>query len=49
MRAGFLSDDEAGRARACARRSAGDPLLTAEQKQALLNVYESYVARKRES
>ena len=44
VRAGLLSRRR-GHARACARRSPRDPLLTADQKQALLNVYESYVGQ----
>ena len=43
VRAGFLSDEDAelpGVREAIGR----DPLLTAEQKQALLNVYESYLS-----
>jgi transcriptional regulator with XRE-family HTH domain len=43
VRAGFLSDDEAERPNV--REAIGrDPLLTAEQKQALLNVYDSYLS-----
>ena len=42
VRAGLLSDDNA--AAPSVREAIGrDPFLTAEQKQALLNVYESYV------
>jgi transcriptional regulator with XRE-family HTH domain len=42
VRAGLLSDDEA--AAPSVREAIGrDPLLTAEQKHVLLNVYESYV------
>ena len=45
VRAGLLADD--GRRRAEVREAIGrDPLLTAEQKQALLNVYDSYVGRR---
>src|SRR5262245_19412456 len=41
VRAGLLTDDDA---RPNVREAIGaDPLLTADQKQALLNVYESYV------
>ena len=41
VRAGLLSDDDAAPS---VRDAIGrDPLLTAEQRQALLNVYESYV------
>jgi transcriptional regulator with XRE-family HTH domain len=43
VRAGFLSDDDAEVP--SVREAIGrDPLLTAEQKQALLNVYESYLS-----
>src|SRR4051794_14565626 len=43
VRAGLLSDDDT---RPSVRDAIGrDPLLTAEQKHALLNVYESYVGR----
>jgi transcriptional regulator with XRE-family HTH domain len=43
VRAGLLSEDDA---LPSVRDAIGrDPLLTAEQKQALLNVYESYVGR----
>lgn len=43
VRAGFLSDDDADVP--SVREAIGrDPLLTAEQKQALLNVYESYLS-----
>ena len=42
VRAGLLSEDDA--AAPSVREAIGrDPLLTAEQKQALLNVYESFV------
>jgi transcriptional regulator with XRE-family HTH domain len=41
VRAGLLSEDDTGPSVRDA--IARDPLLTAEQKQALLNVYESYV------
>jgi transcriptional regulator with XRE-family HTH domain len=42
VRAGLLSDEEA--AAPSVREAIGrDPMLTPEQKQALLNVYESYV------
>ena len=42
MRAGLLTDEDD--AAPSVREAIGrDPLLTAEQKQALLNVYESYV------
>jgi transcriptional regulator with XRE-family HTH domain len=45
VRAGLLSEDEAV---PNVRDAIGaDPLLTADQKQALLNVYESYVGRER--
>ncbi len=45
VRAGFLSDDEAERPNV--REAIGrDPLLTAEQKQALLNVYEQLPPRR---
>ncbi|MGI9052232.1 MAG: helix-turn-helix domain-containing protein [Ilumatobacteraceae bacterium] len=44
VRAGLLSDDDA--ARPSVREAiSGDPLLTPAQKQALLNVYDSYVGR----
>jgi transcriptional regulator with XRE-family HTH domain len=43
VHAGFLTDDEAERPNV-REAIAQDPLLTAEQKQALLNVYESYLA-----
>jgi transcriptional regulator with XRE-family HTH domain len=43
VRAGFLSDDDAERPNV-REAIANDPLLTAEQKQALLNVYDSYVS-----
>ncbi len=43
VRAGFLADD--GADAPSVREAIGrDPLLTAEQKQALLNVYESYLS-----
>lgn len=43
VRAGFLSDEDAEVP--SVREAIGrDPLLTAEQKQALLNVYESYLS-----
>jgi transcriptional regulator with XRE-family HTH domain len=43
VRAGLLTDDDE---LPSVREAIGrDPLLTAEQKQALLNVYESYVGR----
>ena len=42
VQAGLLSDDEAG-VPSVREAIARDPLLTADQKQALLNVYESYV------
>jgi transcriptional regulator with XRE-family HTH domain len=42
VQAGLLSDDEAA-APSVREAIARDPLLTADQKQALLNVYESYV------
>src|SRR5436190_1054967 len=43
VQAGILSDDEA---LPSVREAIGrDPLLTSEQKQALINVYESYVGR----
>ena len=42
-RAGFLNPDH--RARGVREAIAADPLLTPEQQQALLNVYESYVGR----
>ena len=43
VHAGFLADDEAERPNV-REAIAQDPLLTAEQKQALLNVYESYLS-----
>jgi transcriptional regulator with XRE-family HTH domain len=44
VRAGLLSDDDA--AAPSVREAVGrDPLLTAEQKQVLLGVYDSYVGR----
>ena len=42
VRAGLLSEDEA-KAPSVREAVSRDPLLTAEQKQALLNVYDSYV------
>jgi transcriptional regulator with XRE-family HTH domain len=42
VRAGLLTDEEA-KAPSVREAIGRDPLLTAEQKQALLNVYESYV------
>ncbi|MGH9270553.1 MAG: helix-turn-helix domain-containing protein [Ilumatobacteraceae bacterium] len=42
VRAGLLSEDEAA-APSVREAVSRDPLLTAEQKQALLNVYDSYV------
>ena len=44
VRAGLLSEEDAI-APSVREAIARDPLLTAEQKQALLNVYESYVGR----
>ena len=44
VRAGLLADDDAGADQSRVREAiAADPQLTAEQKQALLNVYESFV------
>ncbi len=43
VHAGFLADDETERPNV-REAIAQDPLLTAEQKQALLNVYESYLS-----
>jgi transcriptional regulator with XRE-family HTH domain len=43
VHAGFLADGEAERPNV-REAIAQDPLLTAEQKQALLNVYESYLS-----
>ena len=44
VRAGLLSDED--EARPSVREAiTADPLLTDDQKQALLNVYESYVGR----
>ena len=43
VRAGLLPDDEA--TPSVREAISADPLLTADQKQALLNVYESYVGR----
>ena len=42
IRAGILADDDAP-VTAVREAIGSDPLLTAEQKQALLNVYESFV------
>lgn len=42
VRAGLLTDEDAA-APSVREAIARDPLLTAEQKQALLNVYDSYV------
>jgi transcriptional regulator with XRE-family HTH domain len=42
VRAGLLSDEEAD-APSVREAISRDPLLTAEQKQALINVYDSYV------
>jgi transcriptional regulator with XRE-family HTH domain len=42
VRAGFLSDDDADRPNV-REAVANDPVLTPEQKQALLSVYDSYV------
>jgi transcriptional regulator with XRE-family HTH domain len=48
VRAGILPDDDAPEIGV--REAIGsDPILTAEQKQALLNVYESFVAQARPS
>ncbi len=44
-RAGFLKPDS--RARGVREAIAADPLLTPEQQQALLNVYESFVGSRR--
>ena len=44
VRAGLLSAEEAA-APSVREAISRDPLLTAEQKQALLNVYDSYVGR----
>lgn len=46
VRAGLLSDDAADGAPSVAEAIGRDPLLTAEQKQALLNVYESFVGQR---
>ncbi len=43
VRAGLLSEEDA--APSVREAIGGDPLLTPEQKQALLNVYDSYVGR----
>lgn len=43
VRAGLLSEEDA--APNVREAIGGDPLLTSEQKQALLNVYDSYVGR----
>ena len=43
VRAGFLPDDDADRP-SVREAVANDPVLTPEQKQALLSVYDSYVA-----
>lgn len=46
VRAGLLSDDAAAEAPSVAEAIGRDPMLSPEQKQALLNVYESFVAQK---
>jgi transcriptional regulator with XRE-family HTH domain len=43
VRAGLLSEDEAAALPSVREAISRDPLLTAEQKQALLNVYDSFV------
>jgi len=43
VRAGLLSADEAAALPSVREAISRDPLLTAEQKQALLNVYDSFV------
>jgi transcriptional regulator with XRE-family HTH domain len=43
VRAGFLADDGTDAVPTVREAIGRDPLLTSEQKQALLNVYESYV------
>ena len=43
VRAGFLSADGTDTVPSVREAIGRDPLLTAEQKQALLNVYESYI------
>ncbi|WP_116999067.1 helix-turn-helix domain-containing protein [Desertimonas flava] len=46
VRAGLLSDDSASEAPSVPEAIGRDPVLTPEQKQALLNVYESFVAHR---
>jgi transcriptional regulator with XRE-family HTH domain len=43
VRAGLLSEDEVAELPSVREAISRDPLLTAEQKQALLNVYDSFV------
>jgi transcriptional regulator with XRE-family HTH domain len=43
VRAGLLSEDESAALPSVREAISRDPLLTAEQKQALLNVYDSFV------
>jgi len=43
VRAGLLSEDEVAALPSVREAISRDPLLTAEQKQALLNVYDSFV------
>ena len=45
VRAGLLSEDEAAALPSVREAITRDPRLTAEQKQALLNVYDSFVGR----
>ena len=45
VRAGLLSEDEAAALPSVREAISRDPLLTSEQKQALLNVYDSFVGR----